>query len=148
MYYIFLFSVHGGNIVPSFQPCYSQLSLHTPYSHQCLTVSYFSSATNTFSCCCRAFTELFGHSWKPTPSFVLVRRRTHTQTNLFWPTALLLDLFTVARSGASPRPHRWAPAVQAIMTPSPALIKCQQQETGRCRGNSGALCRFRPLAAH
>lgn len=78
----------------------------------------------------------------------------HLQSHLFWPTALLLDLFTEAGSGASASPAwplRWAPAVEAIMTLSAALIKCQQQRAGRCGrcgGKSVAACRFKPLDAH
>lgn len=57
----------------------------------------------------------------------------HLQSNPFCPTALLLDLFTLDGSGATvrpSRPHRWAPAVEAITTLSAGLIKCRQQQTG------------------
>lgn len=64
----------------------------------------------------------------------------HVQSNPSWSTALLLDLFTLAASGATmrpARPHRWAPAVETIMTLSTGPIKCQQQrDTGRCRPES------------
>lgn len=131
-----------------FRYCFQFAAATTPFSH---------GQSRKFD----SGSRLLNESWF-VPSLSLWGE-THTLYHVQWnpscSTALLLDLFTLAASGGAmrpARPHRWAPAVETIMTLSTGLIKCQQQrdtvvaaDLSHCesRGKSDTASRFGSLGA-